>query len=97
MALLLLIRKNVLDVGLALNIVPMMHAFSSLITEFYYPMERQPSKILFLKKPPSNTVVKCDFCIHRVEKGLPPACVEVCPSQARILGICRIKRILFGI
>lgn len=34
----------------------------------------------------NNVVVKCDFCYHRVEKGVQPACCEVCPPQARIFG-----------
>jgi Fe-S-cluster-containing dehydrogenase component len=29
---------------------------------------------------------KCTWCYHRVTKGLNPACVEVCPVQARIFG-----------
>ncbi len=36
--------------------------------------------------PVKQTADKCTFCYHRVRKGLFPACVEVCPTQARIFG-----------
>lgn len=36
--------------------------------------------------PETHTADKCTFCYHRLVKGLAPACVEVCPTQARIFG-----------
>lgn len=38
------------------------------------------------QKIPTKVAIKCDFCFHRLEKGISPACVEVCPTQSRIFG-----------
>ncbi len=37
-------------------------------------------------RPDTKTADKCTFCYHRITKGLLPACVEVCPTQARVFG-----------
>ena len=36
--------------------------------------------------PVTDTADKCTFCYHRVTQDLLPACVEVCPTQARMFG-----------
>ncbi len=36
--------------------------------------------------PETNTADKCTFCVHRVEAGLLPACVETCVGGARMFG-----------
>lgn len=36
--------------------------------------------------PEKGIVDKCTLCYHRITKGLDPACVEVCPTDARLYG-----------
>ncbi|MHB8621001.1 MAG: 4Fe-4S dicluster domain-containing protein [Chloroflexota bacterium] len=36
--------------------------------------------------PDEHTAAKCNYCAHRVDVGLQPACVLVCPVQAIISG-----------
>lgn len=33
-----------------------------------------------------KSVLKCDLCVERVRKGLLPACVEACPTEALLFG-----------
>jgi Fe-S-cluster-containing dehydrogenase component len=35
---------------------------------------------------PDGYVDKCTFCVHRVNQGLEPACVAVCPTKALTFG-----------
>ncbi len=39
--------------------------------------------------PQTKVADKCTFCYHRITKGMRPACVEVCPTSARIFGEVR--------
>ena len=48
-------------------------------------MQACPYDALYID-PNSNTAAKCNYCAHRVELDLQPACVIVCPTQAIITG-----------
>ena len=41
--------------------------------------------------PVTRTAEKCTFCYHRLVQGKLPACVEMCPTQARIFGEVKKK------
>lgn len=40
----------------------------------------------WVEKQQKGTVTKCTFCHNRLDKGLQPNCVEVCPVRARYFG-----------
>jgi Fe-S-cluster-containing dehydrogenase component/formate-dependent nitrite reductase membrane component NrfD len=48
-------------------------------------MQACPYDALYID-PTTNTAAKCHYCAHRVEVGLEPACVIVCPEQAIVAG-----------
>jgi Fe-S-cluster-containing dehydrogenase component/formate-dependent nitrite reductase membrane component NrfD len=48
-------------------------------------MQACPYDALYID-PSTNTAAKCNFCAHRLELELAPACVIVCPTQAIIAG-----------
>ena len=48
-------------------------------------MQACPYDALYID-PSTNTAAKCNYCAHRLEVGLEPACVIVCPERAIIAG-----------
>ena len=48
-------------------------------------MQACPYDALYID-PDTNTAAKCHYCAHRLEVGLEPACVIVCPERAIIAG-----------
>jgi Fe-S-cluster-containing dehydrogenase component/DMSO reductase anchor subunit len=47
---------------------------------------QNPFERLGASRHQAGTVHKCTFCADRVDQGLAPACVETCPTDARIFG-----------
>jgi molybdopterin-containing oxidoreductase family iron-sulfur binding subunit len=52
----------------------------------HYGQDLTAPEQLGLEKFTPGTVQKCTFCVHRVDKGLEPACVITCPTHCRIFG-----------
>jgi Fe-S-cluster-containing dehydrogenase component/formate-dependent nitrite reductase membrane component NrfD len=48
-------------------------------------MQACPYDALYID-PETHTSAKCNYCAHRVERGMEPACVIVCPVQAIVSG-----------
>jgi len=48
-------------------------------------MQACPYDALYID-PSTDTAAKCNFCTHRLEVSLEPACVVVCPEQAIVCG-----------
>ena len=48
-------------------------------------MQACPYDSLYID-PQTKTAAKCNYCAHRVDVGLEPACVNVCPEHAIISG-----------
>jgi Fe-S-cluster-containing dehydrogenase component/formate-dependent nitrite reductase membrane component NrfD len=48
-------------------------------------MQACPYDALYID-PQTHTSAKCNYCAHRTERGLEPACVIVCPVQAIVSG-----------
>ncbi len=44
-----------------------------------------PYDAIFIN-PEDNAAEKCNFCAHRIDVGLEPACVTVCPTQSILVG-----------
>ena len=48
-------------------------------------MQACPYDALYID-PKTDTAAKCNYCAHRIDVGLEPACVNVCPTQAIVSG-----------
>jgi ferredoxin len=48
-------------------------------------MQACPYDAIYLNED-SGAVEKCHYCAHRIERGLEPACVIVCPEEAIVAG-----------
>lgn len=48
-------------------------------------MQACPYDALYID-PDTHTAAKCNYCAHRVDVGLEPACVVVCPEHAIVSG-----------
>ncbi len=54
--------------------------------ETYFPEGPTPYELHHYQEQQTGVVQKCHFCMHRVDQGLQPACVDVCLAKACYFG-----------
>ncbi len=56
--------------------------------KYYYSQGSTPYELQMEKKwsHQSGVTQKCTLCMHRLDKGLKPSCVETCLTQCRYIG-----------
>ncbi len=54
--------------------------------EGYYGADKTPYEEVTHRGWQVGTAQKCTLCVHRIDQGLEPACVETCPTRALVFG-----------
>ncbi len=52
----------------------------------YYGRAKTPYEDAAYRKWRPGATQKCTLCVHRIDKGLVPACIETCPTKALVFG-----------
>ena len=52
----------------------------------YYPERKTPYEEVSYRTWQTGTAQKCTLCVHRIDEGLEPACVQTCPTRALVFG-----------
>jgi len=55
-------------------------------TRGYYGEQTTPFEHEAYQKWQKGAAQKCTLCVHRIDNGLKPACVETCPTKALVFG-----------